>query len=250
MITGNGILSDLSAYNVPWKEDITDGLINQILLDISYFQDSADKVISPFIWQIAGLEEYYKEHYELTSLTELQRSNIAGVVYTMMNRKWERLWNLYKLEYNPIQNYNITEEETIDTDTTTETTDTGTVTTVTDADSSQTGTVADASNGSRNDGVFGFNSSSAVGSDTSNGTYSNTRTDNLASTNDATETETRNLAGSNTGTRDVDRSLTRSGNIGVTTTQKMVESELEVWKWNFFRTVFRDISEICCLDIY
>ena len=50
---------------------------------------------------------------------------------------------------------------------------------------------------------------------------------------------------------DEDRYLTRHGNIGVTTTQQMLESEREVWTWNFFYDiVFRDIDKLLTLQVY
>ena len=36
--------------------------------------------------------------------------------------------------------------------------------------------------------------------------------------------------------------LTRSGNIGVTTTQQMLTSERDLWKWNFFDQIFADLD--------
>ena len=43
-----------------------------------------------------------------------------------------------------------------------------------------------------------------------------------------------------------ERTLTRSGNIGVTTTQKMIREELEVRKYQFIEEVMRDIDKVLC----
>ena len=243
-------MSDLSDFSVPWKDDIDEGLINQTMLDIGYYTHSAEKTVTPFIWNLAAIEQEIIDFHTVNALTTEQRTTVAGVVFTLMKRKWERLWNLYKTEYNPIQNYSITETENIDVETSGTDTNTGTLTNVSDSDSTRTGTVSDSGQGSRTDGVFGFNSSSAVNADTASGTSSNTRTDNLAETNDVTDTETRNLTSTSEGMSDTVRSRTMSGNIGVTTTQRMFEAELEVWQWNFFKTVFDDIDSVCCLDVY
>ena len=45
-------------------------------------------------------------------------------------------------------------------------------------------------------------------------------------------------------------SHTRSGNIGVTTSQQMLESELELRKYDLLSTVFEDVDTILCLSIY
>lgn len=47
-----------------------------------------------------------------------------------------------------------------------------------------------------------------------------------------------------------ERELTRSGNIGVTTSQQMLESSLELWKWNFFCDIFKDVDSIFTLSVY
>lgn len=278
MITGDGIMSDLSDFDVPWAAYITDGLINQTDLDIGYFSVSADKIVSPFMLEISNNMSNIREGLPIDDLTTEQRGKIAGVIFTLFNRKWQHFWDINIAEYNPIHNYNMTESETYESSITDEgtstgsvttvidknTTNTGTVTTVTDEDSTQTGTVSDSGSESGANNLYGFNSASAVGHDTNSGTSSNTRTDNLAGTedvtntrtdnlafsDDTTDTETRDLATSNENTKESSRVLEKSGNIGVTTTQKLIESELEVWKWSFFKTVFQDIDSVCCLDIY
>lgn len=49
---------------------------------------------------------------------------------------------------------------------------------------------------------------------------------------------------------DNERVLTRSGNIGVTTSQQMLESELELRKYDFFKMMFKDIDKVLCLEVY
>lgn len=46
------------------------------------------------------------------------------------------------------------------------------------------------------------------------------------------------------------RELTRKGNIGVTTTQQMIESELELREYNFIEVIYSDIDSILTLKIY
>lgn len=45
------------------------------------------------------------------------------------------------------------------------------------------------------------------------------------------------------------RKLTRSGNIGVTTSQQMLQSEIDLRQWNFYNDLMNDIDEIMCLAI-
>ena len=45
--------------------------------------------------------------------------------------------------------------------------------------------------------------------------------------------------------------LRRNGNIGVTTTQQMLESEIELWQWNFINDyVFKCADKLLTLPIY
>lgn len=55
--------------------------------------------------------------------------------------------------------------------------------------------------------------------------------------------------GSDTHTRNY--TLTRSGNIGVTTSQQMLQSERDLWVWNFFfDVVFPSIDRVLTISIY
>lgn len=63
-----------------------------------------------------------------------------------------------------------------------------------------------------------------------------------------TETE---RTGSFESKTEYDTELTRSGNIGVTTSQQMIESERSLWVWNFFQNVvFKDVAKMLSLSIY
>lgn len=44
------------------------------------------------------------------------------------------------------------------------------------------------------------------------------------------------------------RKLTRSGNIGVTTSQQMLQSEIDLRQWNFYNMIMNDIDDVMCLS--
>lgn len=80
--------------------------------------------------------------------------------------------------------------------------------------------------------VYGFNSGNAVPS--SKQTASGNKLDN-----EETDTET--------GTR----GLTRHGNIGVTTSQQMLQSEIDLRSnYHFIEQIFNDVDSILCLLVY
>lgn len=281
MMLGNGIMSDLSDFSVPWH-----GVDYVAQLDLGYYSHSAQKLISPVVFDISGIIENIVNNFDLSELTTEQRTAIAGMIYNIFNRKWSKLWNVYQSTYDPQHNYVMEETETLDRDVIRSSTDGGTVntsntgtiadsgneggtiTTVTDGETTNTGTQSNNGTSNTEDGIFGFNSSISVGSDTSDNQNSNVRTDNLASTNDETVTETRNLTDGNTRTlnttdletrnlthsdsesEDSTKEINREGSTGIYTPQQLLSAEIELWQWNFFKQVFEDIDSILCLDIY
>ena len=297
MMMGNGVLTDLADFNVPWKN-----ASYVVELDLAYYWHSAQKIISPLVLDVSGNIQRIVNHSDLSELTVEQRTRIAGMIFTIFNRKWTKLWNVLETEYSPLHNYTMNEEEIIDGTNTMQSTDSesvqgtdtgtvdnaetgtisdnrtegGTINVVTDTDITNTGTQSNAGTSNTNDGIFGFNSNNSVGSDTSDNTNSNLRTDNLASTEDTTEqttrnltdnntrtlntsnTETRNLASStttsNTASRtteeDVTTTKTREGSTGIYAPQQLLSQEIELWQWNFFKQVFEDIDSILCLSVY
>lgn len=134
--------------------------------------------------------------------------------------------------------------------------------------------------------IYGFNSSDPVGADTDSKSTNKTGTETLGksgtitdqkvishtNTKDNTGTTTNAVTGTDTttyNTTDTDGGtttnaesgkdthkhsyeLTRSGNIGVTTSQQMLQSERDLWQlWNFFeQVVYKDLDKILVLPIY
>lgn len=249
---------------------------------------------------------------------------------TARNPSWEKMIEALTAEYNPIHNYDRTEEEennlsTTESvsdrtaedvedqirDNTTETIDDSSEDTVSGRNtqttdetvsdtSSETKTVdteediADSSSGSNStttiEQVTGFNSSTFAdnkkvsASGTTTGTSSRDRdvtettsttgsldrdrdvtttdvkSENIERTRDATITDTRQ--GSNVRDRDVafdrdreegregSRNLHVYGNIGVLTTQKMIEEELQLRMKDMYRTITDEFTRYFCLMVY
>lgn len=85
------------------------------------------------------------------------------------------------------------------------------------------------------------------------GTSTNAKTGTVQLSHNTTDndTGTQNTVsgGSDTSTRNY--TLRRSGNIGVTTSQQMIEAERNVWLWDFFHTVvFPDLDKVLTIPIY
>lgn len=245
-----GIFTALNNYNVPWKSTVQPSN-----LDIAYHGGkSGNKIISPLI------ERFIDEPSGELSTENVDK--IASMIFTVYGTNWGKLFETLSFDYNPIENYSMIETETgTETDTGTET-GTGTIERTGTNAETHTGTdnFTSSSTGNNtstnNNSVFGFNSSDAVGSDAQtgtgtmvgNGTNNETRDMTDTETRNTTDTETRNFATS--GNRSNNRTLTRAGNIGITTSQQMIESERELWNWFFYDIVFNNIDAMLTLTIY
>lgn len=249
--TGGGIFTALDSMDVPWKEE---GISDE--LDLEYHGNwSGDKVISPL------LEKYV----EAVPITALETATMAGVIFTMFSKNWVKQWATLSAEYNPIENYRMVEEMTDDetvteygktntrTDDLTHTKD-GTETQTPDTTETETPSLVT----TRENGVFGFNSTTETpASKETNTNVSGNNIRTMSGTDeleyDITETDSGTVtdvqSGEDTQTRNYH--LERSGNIGVTTSQQMLESERNLWKWNFFLdVVFPDVDKILTSPIY
>lgn len=253
------------------------------ILDFLYFSRSGNKEISPFVRNLIDAGQ---------TKTQIS-STINKVINVKYTNEWKRLFDLWNLSYNPIENYNMREQMTNDTTATTygkthtrtdnlthgiSETDTITPnTTETETDNlthGKTGTETQTPNvtNETDNTIHGFNSSVGVPTDeqiqTTTGT--DTKTFNTSETDTGTKTvtktglETRGVTGTNTDTGTVtdtdtgqdintrNYTLTRAGNIGVTSSQQLAESEINLWSvWDIFeRVIFPDLDKLLVLPIY
>lgn len=221
-LTGGGIFDALDSLEVPWAEsDIS------ALLDTEYYGNvSGDKLISPLVQKI------------LTNgtLSESDITLLANTIVALNGVNWAKEWATLSAQYDPIENYSMLEVMTND-ETVTEYGKTHTRTDNTTQEETPDITVEN------DNAVYGFNSSQAVPtgeqSQGTSGTNTITNTGTVTDADSGEDTHTRNYR------------LTRTGNIGVTTSQQMLESERKLWLWNFFREiVFPDVDRILTLRIY
>ncbi len=289
-----GIFNNLQSLNVPWKS-------KNISLELGMVYHgtfSGDKNISPLISKMFVDGE----------LTPTGKSRLANILFAIYGEKWDSLWQTMYYEYNPIENYSMTEimsndekviaygkqhtrqDNLVHAKTGNETDNPNVTETRTDnlhkhisQDTTTTPNITETTtpnltNNTQNN-VSGFNSSDAVNTDgqtvTATGNSTLVRTgeeevnDDVTEDNTGTQQNTRtgteqrvyNTQDSDTGTvTDLDDGedietrnyeLTRNGNIGVTTTQQMIEQERNIKMWDYFyRVVYPDIDRILTIQIY
>ncbi len=183
-------------------------------LTIEYLGNRLDKTLSPLYQRL------YDHYYELDETTAL--SNANGKLITIIENKflfnWNKLASGFFADYNPINNYDMTEHEEVDNDRSVNTN----MTSKTDTNEAQK--------------YAGFNSPTTLPTTTETEGNSDTTTTGLLADNKQVD--------------DNERTLTRSGNIGVTTTAQMLTQEFELRKRTLLDKIFNDIDSILFLDYY
>ena len=258
--TDGGVFSPM--VSAPWADTMSGTNLDILYLD----GHSGERYCSNFI------------NHRLNDSDVLSSDNrtlIANILWAMFGIQWTRLWSTMKpAEYDPLTNYQM--QETMEgTENSTRTPDltkgdTGTVQTTgqdkrtPNLTRNGTGTVNDngsATNTNQN-GIWGFNSSTSVPSDMSDGTATNentttrdlTETETGTDTTDHTNTDTYNRSYTETGTDTTagtsSRKLTRTGNIGTNTFQNLLQQERNIWMYDFFEQVFKDVDSVLTIPIY
>lgn len=141
---------------------------------------------------------------------------------------WKHLYETTQYEYNPIENYNRTDEGRIDRANT--------------RIHSGTDTSTHNNNGQIDDYTAGFDS---VPSGSSDGLVKQGKT--ISSNNGS---NSMNHGEHITDNGNDTTHLTSKGNIGVTTTQKMIREEREIAEFNIYDRIVKDFCNRFCIEVY
>ena len=165
------------------------------------------------------LIQYFEENPELDDNNDPIKPIISAnkrlcvLIAQKYFANWEKLFKSLLADYNPINNYDMIEE-----DDNTVTTNVGTDTEFTNSETLK-----------RN--AFNTVTPSTVTETTGGGSNTGLKTKNEQSVV-------------------TDRTLTRSGNIGVTSSQQLIESEIQLRKRNLLDLFFIDLDKMLFLDYY
>lgn len=239
-------------------------------LSIKFMTDCGKRTISPFL-------EMWYEVFEGDIKDANNLNTIADTVLELYKDKWDKLYDINKIKYDPIHNYldewsdskdfdsdrlqtdNLSRTDSIDSTTTLDRTRTDNLT------ENVTGSSSDSTTNSSTDGKWGFNVSSIEGSrptDTTSSSSSTNSQDTRETLNtgtqevDSSESTNANNVRTNTGTvSNKDKEITErdgihSGNIGNLTSQKQINEEIELWQWQFIDEVIKDLKSLLTLPIY
>lgn len=188
-----------------------------------------------------------------------------GLWAGIMLPNWTKMWEALQEEYAPLENYSMRERMTNDVTqkaygkTTTRTDNlshskTGNDTNTPNLTETETPNVTKA----KETGVYGFNTQQdpvpdGTETDTETGTNTTTTTGTSRTDYNTTESDTGTQAVADTGTDTETRNylLTREGNIGVTTSQQMLESEIELrCKWNMCEIIAVAFMREFCVAVW
>ena len=171
---------------------------------------SKDDLIKNICSRLAELEVLYPNPEVMKTL--------IGVWSNASQYEWEKLYKTMLLAYDPIANYDRTETRYLNSHGNGSSADGG----------------SDSFSGTGDGKVAGFNSPSVV-----------TRDKNINnSTNTYGKTNTETFSKSDTETSYI------KGNIGVTTTQQMIEQERNVAKFNLYDTITEEFKLRFCILVY
>lgn len=218
---------------------------------------------SPIMSKTLSLPPTYDEIMKLSKL-----------ILAINKNKWDKLKAVYKLQYDPIHNYEDTFTEKVNDDTTNTgsetsnstgnrtTSDTNTKTRTDNLSSTGSNSNTGKTTSSENDSTFGFNSSSAVPTDIDSKEINTSETDTSSLSNTGTQkneevaggtdnlTKAGSLSKSYSIKNDVVKESKHTGNIGNLTTQQLVKQEIELWKWNYVEVILEDFKSFLTLPIY
>ena len=231
-------MASLQGVTLPWTE-------NNALLDLDYiYRWSGYKSISPLVRHLQGDDD---------QLSNSAYATLAGIIWAHYGTAWTKKYEALTTDYRPLENYNMVEHEESEIVDDADTRLTGAAAANVISDNSQTtsresGTHNLSESSSHN--VYGFNSNSAVPAESDSHSLNESSSNNTTDTTTGSRTQSTNLDTKYDNTRGIERDLTRSGNIGVTTSQQMLESELQLRAYRFFEEVYKDVDRITALPIY
>lgn len=192
---------------------------------------------------LIGMYNYDETLFDLLSLPEdidkqtlvdniLLRSGEFEVLYPDMDflkysigawsRKWQRTFDRWitalNLEYNPLENYDRQEDWTDNRDV--------------------SGTESNSSNGSSStSGSTGSTTTHNISAYDAGNTYTPKDQDILSGTDSSSGSSSMSSSGSHSLDDDLTHSGRVHGNIGVTTSQQMLQSELDLGLWNIYEKI-------------
>lgn len=222
MITVEGLYNYdntlFDGFNVP------EGLVKQIAIDAILLRTRELEILYPDFTYMKNRITIWSNKYQIN---------------------WKKLYDTTVLEYNPIENYDRMEDWTDNDDETSTSARDNTRNTTNTVKSTSTNEVVNSvnvtdQNTAFNAGLADHSKQITDGDTTENGTITNTET--------GKDTENESVNGGRTGKHT--RTGRAHGNIGVTTSQQMIQSERDLVIFNLYDVIAESFIENFCLMVY
>lgn len=205
-----------------------------------------------------ALEFFTIDYQHATTLYSTETILTLFMKVSLVNSvKYTKLVGVIKTNYNPIDNYNMTENSTDTRIPNLTATSSGTSTATGTVKNNQIRKTTDNPDGYSETAIRSVNpyDGSGMREESQNvTTQTGTRETIEAYSGDGDTTDSSSTANSTTtqtGTEKYEHSLTRKGNIGVTTSQQMLESEIALaLKMNIWNIIKQDIAEQIFLKVW
>ena len=213
---------------------------NQSVFDLLSLPDGIEKdnVVDNIILECGEFETLYSDPYFMRSA--------IGVWSNKHYRTFEKWIAALNIEYNPLENYDRQEDwtDTGDENTKTKFTDD----TKTETDSSTTSEGSSNQNGNTEDLVSAFDSSSYQESEKHVIDTDEDHADKVTSNTKLTNDSKQNTEGEKD---TIDKHTGRiHGNIGVTTSQQMLQSEIDIARFNIIQEITNLFMTELCICVY
>ena len=172
--------------------------------------------------------KYYDSENAISNTNMIKQASDYIALYGKSHKyEYDKLVDTLSLDYNPIENYSMTERGT----------------------DTRTPNITQANKGT-NKNTVDIDNSIIIGKttfDKSDSFINDTKT-----TNGGTNTDTQNLdtTVTTTGNEKTEHELKRSGNIGVTTSQQMIESERQLAMFSVVDLFVKAIADIILIGVY
>ena len=207
------------------KDKITD--FSAIFSNVHFFEPLG--ISSLEVYTIFTIK-YFNFIYVSDDLTEM--GSIISNLSEIYNNEYTTKVGLLLKDYNPIENYNSSETESTTSENTTTSGNENTTTSTTNSTTQNSGETTNKVSPYDSENFSNDNNSNSSNTSTVNGTDTTSITDSGNISSNGTLT----------------RTLTRKGNIGVTTTQQMIESEYELRAKNLVFEFLEKVSKFILLE--
>ena len=204
-------------------------IFDKVSADLKLFTVFTSSEMFSYFINKFGERDFYKYYDNATSNANMvkQASDYIALYGKSHKYEYDKLVDTLSLEYNPIENYSMTEKGT----------------------DTRTPNITQTNKGT-NTNTAGVDTAITTGKttfDKSDSFINDTKTTNTGTNTDTQDIDTTVTTAGNEKT---EHELTRSGNIGVTTSQQMIESERKLAMFSVVDLFVKAIADIILIGVY